>query len=198
MVEAHERVGDDEAALGQAAAVVRQRHRRLELGDEVVAEVADDRLAAPLGLLVGEQPRAAADERVAPEPALLDRLEQESSRALAAQPEVGPERGEEIGVEHGCDRGFGQQKRPSPGLRSSGDGLLRPRSDAGSRPARAPGPPGDAGRGGGFILLLAASGVPGIRYGTGVMAWIRTERPREPKRTSGARPFRRVGVERLR
>ena len=76
--------GDDEPALRQPAAAVRQRHGRLEPRDEVVAEVPDDRLAAALGLLEGEQPRAAADERVAPEPALLDRLEQEARAPLVA------------------------------------------------------------------------------------------------------------------
>ena len=83
VVEADERVGDDEPALGQSAPGVRHRHRRLELRDEVVGEVADDGLAAVLGLVVGDEPRAAADERVAAEPALLDRLEQEARAALA-------------------------------------------------------------------------------------------------------------------
>ena len=57
----------------------------------LVAEVADDRLAAGLGLLERDEPRAAADERVAAEPALLDGLEQEACAAALAQPEVGPE-----------------------------------------------------------------------------------------------------------
>ena len=48
VVEADEHVGDDEPALGQPAAVVRQRHGRLELRDVVVAEVADDRLVERL------------------------------------------------------------------------------------------------------------------------------------------------------
>ncbi len=55
---------------------------RLELGDEVVAEVGypTTGLAAPLGLLEREHPRAAADQRVAAEPALFDRLEQKARR----------------------------------------------------------------------------------------------------------------------
>ena len=47
VVEADERVGDDEAALGQAGPGLRERHGRLELGDVVVAEVAHDRAARP-------------------------------------------------------------------------------------------------------------------------------------------------------
>ena len=102
VVEAQQHVGDDEAAQRQARAGVGQRHGRLELGDPVVADVADDRLVEPLGLVDADEPRAAADERVAPEPPLVDRLEQEARAAGLAQPEVGPERGEQIGVEDGC------------------------------------------------------------------------------------------------
>jgi hypothetical protein len=101
VVEPYERLGGDEAALRQAAPRGRKRHGRLELRDEVVGEVADDRLAAALGLLVGEEPRAGADERVTAEPALLDRLEQEAPKAALAQAEVRPERSEEIGVQYG-------------------------------------------------------------------------------------------------
>ena len=57
-----------------------QRHGRLELGDPVVADVADDRLAERSASSNVDEPRPAADERVAPEPALLDRLEQEARR----------------------------------------------------------------------------------------------------------------------
>ena len=42
VVEAHERVGDDEPALRQVGPVGGERHRRLERRDVVVAEVADD------------------------------------------------------------------------------------------------------------------------------------------------------------
>ena len=45
VVEADERVGDDEAALRQVRPGAWERHGRLELGDVVVAEVADDRTA---------------------------------------------------------------------------------------------------------------------------------------------------------
>ena len=55
MVEADERVGEDEAALREVRTRVRQRHARLERGSKVVAEVADDRLARDLGLLEGQE-----------------------------------------------------------------------------------------------------------------------------------------------
>ena len=97
VVEADERLDDDEAALGQAGTVGRQRHRRLERGGVVVREVADDRGVQCLRLLERDDARAPADERVAPEPTALDRLEQEAASALAAQPEVRPERGDEVG-----------------------------------------------------------------------------------------------------
>ncbi len=102
VVEAYEHVGDDEAALGEPAASVGEPDGRFELRDVVVAEVADDWLGQRFGLLEADEAVAAADERVAPEPALLDGLEQERPAARAAQVEVGPERGEEIGVEDGC------------------------------------------------------------------------------------------------
>ncbi len=134
VVEADEHVGDDEAALRQPAPVVRHRHGRLERRDEVVAEVADDRLAAALGLLVGQEPRAAADERVAPEPALLDGLEQEARTAGGAQVQVGPERGEEVGVEEAGD-GHQGRKKTLCGSGWSGGGL-----SCGLGQARAPAP----------------------------------------------------------
>ena len=97
MVEADERLDDDEAALGQAGTVGRHRHRRLERRGVVVREVADDGRVERLRLLERDDARAPADERVAPEPPALDRLEQEAASALAAQPEVRPERGDEVG-----------------------------------------------------------------------------------------------------
>ena len=96
VVEADERLGDDEAALRQLGPVGGELHRRLELRDVVVGEVADDRLAERLGLLEGDEPGARADEGVPPEPALLDRLEQEARRGALAQAEVGAERREQV------------------------------------------------------------------------------------------------------
>ena len=78
-----EHVGDDEAALRQVGPLVRKRHGRLELRDVVVAEIADDRRRRLLGLLEGDEPRAAADEGVPAEPSLLDRLEQEARGSRA-------------------------------------------------------------------------------------------------------------------
>ena len=78
MVEAHEGVGDDEAALRKAGAVVRERHGRLELRDVVVGEVADHRAPGGERALRGgkvHDPRPAPDEAVAPEAALLDGFE---------------------------------------------------------------------------------------------------------------------------
>src|SRR5581483_2863996 len=100
-----------------------------------------DGVAAALGLLEAEEARAGADERVPAEAALLDRLEQEARPAELAQPQVGAERAEEVGVEHGCGRGFGQEKRPSRVFVRAVTGCLAPSSGAGSRPARAPSPP---------------------------------------------------------
>ena len=97
MVEADEQLRHDEAALVEARPVVGQRHRRLEARDDVVAEVADDRLAERLGLVEADEPRAAADERVPPEAPALDRLEQKRGGRALAQAEVRPERGEEVG-----------------------------------------------------------------------------------------------------
>jgi hypothetical protein len=46
VVEADEGLGHDQPALGEAAPLVRQRHRGLELRHVVVREVADDRSAS--------------------------------------------------------------------------------------------------------------------------------------------------------
>src|SRR6266536_2979721 len=97
MVEAHEYVGYEEAALGQACAVVGKRHGRLEPGGVVVGEVADDRLAAGFGFGEVAEVRAAADERVPPEASALDGLQQEGRAALTPQADVGAERCDEIG-----------------------------------------------------------------------------------------------------
>ena len=109
VVEANECVGDDESALREAGALVRQRHGRLELRDVVVRDVADDRQPERLGLVQRHEPRTGADERVAAQATLLHRLEQERAAAAVAQAEVGPERGEQVG----CDSGrHCKQKRP--------------------------------------------------------------------------------------
>ena len=113
MVEADERVGDDEAALGQVGPGLRERHRRLEHRHVVVAEVADDRAARrdlALGLVERHEARPGADEAVAPEPPLLDRLEQEARARPRAQPQVGPERGDQVGVDVGCSRSWQDEK----------------------------------------------------------------------------------------
>ena len=61
MVEAHQRVGDDEPALRQVRPVGGELHRRLERRDVVVAEVADDRRRRRLRL--GELDRCARRSR---------------------------------------------------------------------------------------------------------------------------------------
>ena len=96
VVEADERLDHDEATLRQSGSVGGQRHRRLERRGVVVGEVADDRGAERLRFLERDHARAPADERVAPEPPALDRLEQEAAPALTTQPEVCPERGDEV------------------------------------------------------------------------------------------------------
>ena len=97
VVEAHEHVRDDEARLREARPGVGDGDRRLDLRRVLVADVADDRLADRLRLVEVDDARAAADERIAAEPAALHRLEQERGAPVLAQAEVCPERGEEIG-----------------------------------------------------------------------------------------------------
>ena len=101
VVEADERVRDDEPALGQVVAGCRERHGRLESRHVVVGEVADDRLAERFGLLERDDARPGADERVPPQPSLLHRLEQEAGATLAAQAEIGAERRQEVGRDLG-------------------------------------------------------------------------------------------------
>ena len=138
VVEAQQDVGDEEEALRHAGPVVRQRHRRLERRDRVVAEVADDRLAERLRLLERDEPGAGADEAVAPEPAALDRLEQERAARALAQREVRAERRQEVG----WDLGFGHEKGPSRS-RVERDGLYWRDSACAQAPATlgAPDPP---------------------------------------------------------
>ena len=102
VVEADEHVGDDEQALRQAGSVVGQRDRRLEFRDVVVADVTDHRRDRRGGFLERDEPVTAADERIAPQPAFLDGLEQEGAAAELPQVEVRPERCDEIGVDDGA------------------------------------------------------------------------------------------------
>ena len=78
---------------GSAGAGVRERDGRLELRDVVEATYPRPAPRA-LGLSERDEPVAAADERVAPEPPLVDGLEQEGCGAARAQVEVGRERRE--------------------------------------------------------------------------------------------------------
>ena len=141
MVELDERLGDDEPALGQVGAGIRERDRRLELCHVLVAQVSDDGLVERLGLLEVDDPRPVAEERVPTEAAVLDRFEEERRSLLGAQPEIGPERSDEIcGYDSGCIH-FGKQKDPRREVSSgTGCGLgqirrrCRPARGASSRP----------------------------------------------------------------
>src|SRR5579864_351783 len=73
-----------------------------------------------LGFLESAKTRTAADKRVTPESAALDRLEQERRAALFAQPEVRPHGGDQVGRDLVC-RVHGTKKTSSGGL-SSGAG----------------------------------------------------------------------------
>jgi hypothetical protein len=110
VVEAEEDVRDDEAALRYVGPVLGKRDRALELRDVVVAEVADDRLPELLGLLERDDPLPAADERVAAEPSLVDRLEEKRRARGLAQPDVRRERSQEVGIECGDRHGFTDTK----------------------------------------------------------------------------------------
>ena len=124
MVEADERLRDDEAALGEVGAVLGERHRRLQLRDVVVGEVADDGSVQLFRLLEGDEPRAGADEGVAAEPSLLDRLEQEARRGAFAQPQVRPEGSQQVGGDVGvCCHGT---KNDPAGSCVERSGLWRP------------------------------------------------------------------------
>src|SRR5207248_11363396 len=71
VVEADERVRDDEPALGKVRAVGGQRHRRLERRRMVVREETHDRRVCPLRLLEPDEARSGADEGVPAEPPVL-------------------------------------------------------------------------------------------------------------------------------
>ena len=80
--------------------------------------------------------RAAADEGVPPEPSALDRLEQERAARVRAQPEVCPERGDQVSG-YVAGRVHGRTKRPPAGGQVERNGLCAGVSPgAGSRPAR--------------------------------------------------------------
>ncbi len=96
MIEADECGRDDEPALGKRRPVGRQLDRWLERRRVVVREIADDRLRAAFRLRERDELGAAADERVAAEPTVLDRLEEKRRRCRLAQPEVRPEGSDEI------------------------------------------------------------------------------------------------------
>ena len=119
---------------GRPGPSVGHRHRRLQLRDVVVGEVADDGSVELLRLLEGDEPRAGADEGVAAEPSLLDRLEQEARRGALAQPQVRPEGGQQVGGDVGVRVMERKTTRQGRGERS---GLWRPvRPSACSRVAR--------------------------------------------------------------
>ena len=101
VVEADERLDDHEAALREPATVRRDRDAGLEPRRGLVREVPDDGHVERLRLLEADEPRAAADPGVAPEPAALDGLEQEARAPGVAQAQVRPERGQQVGVERG-------------------------------------------------------------------------------------------------
>ena len=144
VVEAHKGVGDDEAAHRKAGAPVRERHGRLQLCDVVVGEVADHRAPGGERALRGGEvhdPRPPPHEAVASEAALLDRFEQEGRATFGGQPEVGPERGDQVGVDVASDRHGNQKDLPREGLRAERGcrpffSRRRSRSARGARPTR--------------------------------------------------------------
>ena len=126
---------DDHAALREAAALLGQRHRRLEPRDVVVGEIADDRQPEPGRLVEVDDARAGSHPRVAPEPAPLDRFEDEARPARIAQAQVGRERGEEVGVDRRRHRCRESRSRNEKDLRRGlgWRGGLSSRSSARSR-----------------------------------------------------------------
>ena len=80
-----------------------RRHRdgRLEHRGVVVRDVAHHRGFQALGLLERHEAWAAADEGIPAQAALLDRLQQERRLPVAAQPDVGPEGGDQVSGDDG-------------------------------------------------------------------------------------------------
>ena len=98
VVEADERVGDDEAALGKPGPSAGSGTVGSSCRDVVVGEVADDaarRAPPPPRSVTSREPEPT--KRVAAEPPLLDRLEQEARRGARAQAQVRAERGDQVG-----------------------------------------------------------------------------------------------------
>jgi hypothetical protein len=105
MVEPDQDVRNDEPTFGQARALGGKRHGRFQPSGEVIGEIANDRLSRRLSLGEVAKMAPAPDQRVSPEPAAFDRLEQKGRAAFAAQPQVGTERCYEIGGDVGWDAG---------------------------------------------------------------------------------------------
>ena len=136
-----EDVGHDETTLRQVGARPASA-RRARARDEVVGEVAET--GSPrLGLLEGDQPRAAPNKSVAAEAALLDQLNRKLAHCRVGQAQVSP-RDEEVG---GDGRVVSSKRKDLPVGRSgersgievgSGDapagsaGATRPRTWSGS------------------------------------------------------------------
>ena len=113
VVEPHERLRDDEPALREPMALGRERNGRLEAGDVVVGEIADDGQPELLRLVEGDEAGPAPIHELRPRrPRSTD-----SSRARApdaAQPQVRPERGEEVGRDHGTHEPDSQPRSRCP------------------------------------------------------------------------------------
>ncbi len=121
-----EHVGDDEPAHGQPGPGVRKRHGRLELGDPVVADVADDRLAAVLAprgrRAAASRSRRASSARAVPGRPTRAGSSPRRARAGGGRPRAGS------GGRCGWSRvmsvaSVGKKKDPCGSSRSSGGGL---------------------------------------------------------------------------
>ena len=101
VVEPHERVRDNEAALRKRRPFGRQGDRRLEPSRMVVGEIADHRRVGRLGFGEVDEPGAGADEGVPTKAASFDRLQQEAAALPPPQAEVCRERCDEVGRDGG-------------------------------------------------------------------------------------------------